>query len=134
MTKTIIDAEDGIFGRICSYAAKQALEGNDIIIINSEKTVISGNKQNIIERYSNLKKKGGASRRGPKRSRFTDQMLKRGIRGMLPDFRWGEGRDAFARIKCYNGVPKEFENQKVVKMKQLKHDKYIQLKELSEKI
>jgi hypothetical protein len=30
--------------------------------------------------------------------------------------RWGEGRDAFARIKCYNGIPKEFEGQKMIKI------------------
>jgi large subunit ribosomal protein L13 len=134
MAKIIINAENGIFGRICSYAAKQALEGNEIIIVNSERAIISGNKSNVIGRYSNLRKKGGFSQRGPKRPRASYEMLKRGIRGMLPDFRWGEGRDAFKRIKCYNGIPKEFEKEKMIRMPGLKHDKYVKLKEVSEKI
>ena len=41
-------------------------------------------------------------------------MLKRGIRGMLPDFRKGQGKQAFQRIKCYDGIPEEFKNKKVL--------------------
>ena len=134
VNKIIIDAENGVFGRICSFAAKQALEGNEIVIVNSEKSIISGNKKDVVDRYMNLRKKGGFSQRGPKRSRMTDQMLKRGIRGMLPDFRWGEGRAAFLRIKCYNGVPKEFEKDKKMKMPGLRHDKFVKLKEVSQLI
>jgi large subunit ribosomal protein L13 len=134
MAKIIIDGEGGIFGRICSYAAKQALEGNEIVIVNSEKTVITGNRENVLKRYSTLRKLGGFSQRGPKRSRITHEMLKRGIRGMLPDFRWGEGRAAFLRIKCYEGVPKEFEKEKMIKLKSPNSDKFIKLKEVSENI
>lgn len=134
MAKIIIDAENGIFGRICSFAAKQALEGNEIVIVNSEKAVITGNKKNVINRYSNLRKLGGFSQKGPKRSRLTPMMFKRSIRGMLPDFRWGEGRDAFSRIKCYDGIPKEFEKEKKVKINGPRHEKFIELKELSRRI
>ena len=134
MSKIIIDGEGAIFGRVCSFAAKQALGGNDIIIVNSEKTVITGNRSNILERYSTLRKLGGFSQKGPKRSRLTHEMLKRGIRGMLPDFRWGEGREAFLRIKCYNGVPKEFQGEKLMKMPGSRHDKQVELKEISQNI
>lgn len=132
--KIIIDAENSIFGRTCSYAAKQALQGNEIIIINCEKAVITGNKKNIIKRYSTLKNLGGTSQKGPKRSRLTPMMFKRSIRGMLPDFRWGEGRESFKRIMCYEGIPKEYEKDEKVKIPGTRHDKFIELKELSKKI
>lgn len=132
--KTIIDATGSIFGRLCSFAAKKALEGNEVIIVNSEKTAITGNKQNIIEEYGEIRKKGGHSLKGPKYSRVPYKMLKRGIRGMLPDFRKGIGKQAFKRIKCYDGIPKEFENKRTIKMPILKKVKYIGLEELSERI
>ena len=100
MATIIIDCEGGIFGRVCSLAAKKALEGNKIVVVNCEKAVITGNKKNIIEKYSNLRKKGGYSLKGPKYIKIPYQMLKRGIRGMLPDHRGGIGKEAFKRIKC----------------------------------
>ena len=134
MAKIIIDAENGIFGRLCSFAAKKALEGNEIVIVNSEKAVMTGNKKNLIEKYSILRKKGGTSLKGPKYSKIPYMMLKRGIRGMLPDHRRGQGKQAFSRIKCYQGIPIEFEGQKMIKSGHAKPKKFILLKELSEKI
>jgi ribosomal protein L13 len=58
-------------------------------------------------------------------------MVKRTIRGMLPNHRFGRGREAFKRIKCYSGVPKEFENTKKLLSGKEKGDKFIQIKELS---
>ena len=49
MVTIIIDATGGSFGRICSYSAKQALEGNEIVVLNSEKAVITGNKKETSE-------------------------------------------------------------------------------------
>jgi len=134
MNRIIINGDGAIYGRLCSYAAKQALEGNEIIVVNSEKVVITGNKNSIIKRVQEVRAKGGSSRKGPKHSRFTYRILKKGIRGMLPDHRRGIGRKAFKRIMCYDGVPKEFEGQKMIKTGKLKHDKYIELKELSRKL
>ena len=33
---------------------------------------------------------------------------------MLPNYRVGRGRVAFKRIKCYVGIPKEFEESKKI--------------------
>ena len=134
MKKIIIDAEGGIFGRLCSFAAKKALEGNEIIILNSEKVVISGNKKDIIGKYSELSKKGGHSLKGPKYPRIPYVMLKRGIRGMMPDFRRGQGREAFKRVRCYDGIPNEFKDEKTLRISAPKKLKYIELKELRDKI
>lgn len=132
MAKIVIDANETIFGRLCSYAAKQALEGNEIIILNAEKSIISGNKNQIIAKYRKLRAKGGHSGKGPKHSKMVYMLMKKGIRGMLPDFRWGEGKAAFSRIKCYEGIPTEFEKEKAIKIKCNKLNKYIFLKEVSD--
>ena len=55
--KIIIYATGAVFGRLCSFAAKNALEGNEVIIVNSEKTIITGNKKNIIDEYGEIRKK-----------------------------------------------------------------------------
>lgn len=130
----IIDAENAVFGRLCSLVAKKALEGDDVIIVNSEKIIITGNKENIIKTYRTKRARGGASRRGPHYPKIPFMILKRGIRGMLPDYRWGEGKQAFSRIKCYEGIPKEFEKKEKIKFEDLNKNKYIKLEELSKKI
>ena len=134
MEKIIINGDEANFGRLCSFAAKQALEGNEIIIVNSEKTIITGNKKNIIQKYSDMRKKGAYSQKGPKYVKIPYKMLKRGIRGMLPDHRRGIGKQAFSKIKCYDGIPNEYKDKEMKKMKVIKNNKYIILKELSEKI
>lgn len=134
MVKLIIDGENAVFGRLCSYVAKKALEGNEVVIVNSEKTIITGNKKNTIERYKRLIAKGGFSQKGPKYIKLPYMMLKRGIRGMLPDHRRGIGKQAFSRIKCYEGIPEEFKDVKMIKSKRVKGFKFIELKELAEKL
>tara|TARA_Y100000310_G_scaffold69026_1_gene64386 strand:+ start:10138 stop:10542 length:405 start_codon:yes stop_codon:yes gene_type:complete len=134
MVEIIINGENQIFGRLCSFAAKQTLEGNEIIIINSEKVIISGAKKGIIEKYKTLRAKGGHSQKGPKYIKIPYQMLKRGIRGMLPDYRKGIGKQAFSKIKCFDGIPKEFEGKEMKKVSKNLPNKYISLKELSERI
>ncbi len=129
--KIIIDADHGIYGRLCSYAAKQVLEGNEVVVVNSEKCVMTGKKEKIIEKYKKLRAKGGHSRKGPKYSKISSRILKKGIRGMLPDHRKGVGKKAFSNIRCYEGVPEKFANEKKIKMIKPKNDKYVDLKELS---
>lgn len=133
-SKIIIDAEGTILGRLASFAAKQALEGNDIIILNSEKAIISGSKHDIIDKYMNLRKKGGHAHKGPYPSKLSFRIVKKAIRGMLPDYRWGEGRTAFKRIICYEGIPKEYEGQKTITIKTNKPFRFIEVGELSKNL
>ncbi len=134
MNKIIIDGDGAILGRLCTYIAKEALGGNEIVILNSEKVIITGNKPNIIKKYKTLRGLGGTAQKGPYFPRRTFMILKRAIRGMMPSHRKGIGRDAFKRIICYNGIPKEFEKEKIIKIKVNKREKFITLKELSEKL
>ena len=75
MVNLIIDANGAIFGRLCSFAAKIALEGNEIAIINSEKTLITGNKNDIVKHYKMLREIGGHALSFPKHSRLPEKKL-----------------------------------------------------------
>ena len=134
MARIIIDGNGAVFGRICSFTAKKALEGNEVIIVNSEKTIMTGNKKDTIAKYSSIRKKGGHSQKGPKLSNVPHRILKRAIRGMLPDHRKGQGKETLKRIKCYDGMPEEFKEEKMMKVNAPKKLKFMELKELASKI
>jgi large subunit ribosomal protein L13 len=93
-------------GRIASYAAKQALLGEQVIIVNAEKAVISGKKDSVCAK--NLEKLDirnlGNPRNGPFHPKRADRYVKRAVRGMLP-FKMPRGREAFKRVQVYIGVP-----------------------------
>jgi len=110
----VIDGENATAGRLASYSAKQALLGNEIAIINAEKAVVTGREKEIKEKYLKLRQKGGSAIKGPFFPSQPERILKRMIRGMLP-YKRTRGREAFKRIKCYKGLPKEFENMKKIK-------------------
>ena len=134
--REIVDAKNAVFGRMGSYVAKQLLNGKEIIIINSEETIISGDGKLPVEKTKQLRAMGrGGSLKGPKISKLSDRLLKRKIRGMLP---WDRtrGKDAYKRLRCYIGVgPLKEEELKDVKTFNHKiPNKYIKLKEISERI
>ncbi|HDM66907.1 MAG TPA: 50S ribosomal protein L13 [Thermoplasmatales archaeon] len=127
----IIDAEGATLGRLCTYVAKALLKGEEIVIINSEKAVISGKKNMIKEEYKQ-KREVGTYRKGPFFPRMPDRIVKRTVRGMLP-YQTPHGRAAFKRLKCYIGVPEEFKNKKAEVIEEAKKDHvdYITIEELS---
>jgi len=131
LKRIVIDGEGQIMGRLASYAAKQALLGNEIAVINSEKVIITGTKENIVEKFQLTRKIGGDRFQGPYPSRDTEKLMKRAIRRMLPDYRIGRGREAWKRIKCYNGSPEEFKKDKIIVLekKEIRCD-YMTLSEL----
>ena len=102
----VIDASDHIMGRLSTHVAKELLGGENIIIVNAEKVVITGRKEQILEDYKQRRDRGvkGRNRRGPYYPRMPDRMLKRTIRGMLP-YQQPKGRTAFKKLKVYIGVP-----------------------------
>lgn len=130
MTK-IIDGTNAVLGRLASYVAKEALKGEEFVILNSEKVIITGNKKNIKEIFERKRGRVGSGQKGPKHSRSSEKIVKRTIRGMLPNHREGRGREAFRKIKCYVGVPKEFQNLKTIKAGKDRHSKFIQVGEIS---
>jgi large subunit ribosomal protein L13 len=107
---TIIDANGATLGRLSTSVAKRLLKGEEIAVINSEKAIVSGKKSSIKEAYTH-KREQGTYRKGPFYPRMPDRIVKRTIRGMIP-YQTSHGRLAFKKLKCYVGVPKEFEGKK----------------------
>ena len=107
----VISGENLILGRMASYLAKELLLGEEIALVNCEKIVISGSRQQILNRQK-LKQQRGHPRYGPFTHRRPDSFVKRAIRGMVPRKK-GRGREALKNIKCYIGLPKQFQESKL---------------------
>ncbi len=108
----IIDADNSVLGRLAAAAAKQALLGEEIKIVNCEKAVITGDKKSVIKGYMELLEIG-QPQQGPFVQRRPDMFVRRAIRGMLPR-RQIRGREALSRVKCYIGVPSGVSEKGVV--------------------
>lgn len=109
----IIDGKGAVMGRLASYVAKEALQGEEISVVNCEEVLITGNKKSIEREFFEKRSRFGSSQKGPKHHKSSEKMVKRAIRGMLPDHREGRGRVAWKKIKCYNGIPKELEGKEI---------------------
>ncbi len=105
----IIDATNLVLGRLATKAAKAALLGEQVTVINCEKAVISGKKETVFKRYKQ-KQDMGIPAKGPFILRMPDRFVRRIIRGMLP-YKQPRGAEAFKRITCFLGVPKEQEGK-----------------------
>lgn len=105
---TVIDADGLILGRLASYAAKRALDGEEIAIVNAEKVVVSGSKATTFEHYQ-TKVRRGSREGGPFFPRRPDHIVKRTVRGMLP-YKRQRGAEALKRVMVYVGVPNQFDN------------------------
>ncbi len=112
---TIIDANNLILGRMATEAAKRALLGESIDIVNCERAVITGKRKYILDKYA-ARRARGSNTRGPFTPRRPDMFVRRAIRGMLP-YKRGRGRDAFSRIKCHRGVPAHLADKAPVALK-----------------
>ena len=121
----IIDGKNAILGRLASYAAKESLKGEEIVILNCEQVIITGNKKNIRENFERKKKRIGSGQKGPKHSILAEKIVKRAIRGMLPNYREGRGKVAWRKIKCYVGIPEEFQDAKKIVGGKEKKSKFV---------
>ena len=129
MKMKVIDGENAVLGRIASYAAKQALLGNNVVVVNCDKIVISGRRARTVADYKITRSRGGHSQKGPLFPRMPARIVKRTIRGML-SHKEGRGASAFKKIKCYENIPKEFSESKREHVSTSTHGK-INLEELS---
>lgn len=128
----IIDGKGAILGRLASFVAKEALKGEEIIILNCEEVIVTGRTKRIQKDFQTKRERFGSSQKGPKYLKASERIVKRTIRGMLPEHRFGRGREAYKRIKCYNKIPKEFEEKEKISMKENKN-KFLELKQIFRK-
>lgn len=132
-SQIVIDAGEGALGRVAGYAAKQALLGNQIVIVNCNNAVITGRKISIVEEYRNARARGGSTLKGPHFPKTPERIMKRTVRGML-SYKKGRGGDAFKKIICYNATPVEYEKSEKISLKKEFKVKTLKLKELSKRM
>jgi|SRR3989338_3701413 len=109
----IYDAHNIILGRLCSAAAKDALLGEEVMVVNCESAVISGKKANLLAREMQKRKRKGYPLKSQTHSRLPDRFVRRCIRGMLP-WKTARGREAYKHIKCYCGLPAPVQEKELV--------------------
>jgi large subunit ribosomal protein L13 len=106
----IVNAEGLILGRMASKVAKKLLNGEEVIIVNAEKAILSGKrKSKIAEAHVFLEV--GAPDRGPFHYRRPDRIVRKTVGGMLP-LRQPKGKNAWARLRVFMGIPEELKNLK----------------------
>lgn len=142
----IVDGDGLVLGRMASFVAKKSLKGETVIVVNAEKVLVSGKKEDILKR--NLAKleirNKGNYRAGPFHYRRPDRYVRKSIRGMLPITK-ARGREAFKKIMVYIGFPKDviskkmgvdLSKQEVLKPKDLsrKPDSYLTVGQLCKAI
>lgn len=128
--QVVIDAANSVLGRVASYAAKQALFGSKVIIVNCNDVLITGRRNLILEEYSQMRRKGKGFFKGPTFPKVAEKLMKRTVRGML-DYTHGRGEAALDRVMCYNAVPKEFESAKKISFVKALKIKTVKLSEVA---
>ncbi|MFW9981161.1 MAG: 50S ribosomal protein L13 [Candidatus Thorarchaeota archaeon] len=122
----VFDAENMVVGRLGAKAAKAAILGEQVVVVNAEKAIITGDRRTVIDAWKekfNVRTSYNP-KRGPLHERRPDKMVRKIFRGMLP---WPtpRGKAAYKRIKVYIGVPDQYaKSEKIV----LEGAKYSSLK------
>ncbi len=111
-----IDGEGLVLGRLASEVAKMLLEGKRVIVFNTEKVLVSGDREYVINEWlKRLELKSVITPElSPKHQKRPDHMFRRTVRGMLPRYK-PKGRAAFRLLKVYHGVPEDLKGVKAVK-------------------
>ena len=111
----VIDATDKPLGRVATLAATYLRGknkptftphidcGDNIIIINAEKVLLTGNKEEKKIYYNHSLYQGGLRERTAKemRERYPEEMVERAVKGMLPHNRLG--REMAKKLFVYAG-------------------------------
>jgi large subunit ribosomal protein L13 len=107
----VINAEGLILGRMASIIAKRLLMGEEIVIVNAEKAVISGRKESKVKEAKEFLEVG-YPKAGPFHYKRPDRIVRRTVRGMLP-YKQPKGKQAYKRLKVFIGRPDEFKNHEM---------------------
>ena len=110
-TANIINADGLIIGRMASIVAKRLLSGEQVIIVNAEKAMLSGKRKTKVMKAKEFLEVGYPEK-GPFHYRRPDRIVRRTVRGMLP-FKQPKGKQAYKRLKVFIGIPAELKDQKM---------------------
>ena len=113
---TIIDGRNAVLGRLASVVAQRIMDGEEIVVVNSESIIITGERDAVFADYKAKVDRGECkSRKGPFYPRRADLLFKRSVRGMIP---WTStsGREAYRRLHVFVGTPKQFADAETEKV------------------
>ena len=108
----IVDGKDLIVGRVATFVAKQALNGETVKIVNCESMYITGDKEFLVNEVHRRRDQGTWSK-GPFYFRKPDRFVRRVVRGMIP-YKTSRGSIAYKRVMCYIGFPQELQQHKTI--------------------
>jgi len=129
----VVDARDCILGRVASQVAEKAMDGERVAIVNAERAVITGGRDDVMSVYRDRVRVG--SDRGPYYPKRPDGIFKRAVRGMIP-YKTTRGREAFENVRVYVGNPYD-EDATVLEetsLDRLSNIKFVSLGEISEQL
>lgn len=110
----VINAANSPVGRVASLAAKQALLGKEVRVVNCAHALLSGGRRMVIKEYLQAVLRGGHALNGPNWvKRSPERIMKRTIRGML-SYKMGRGEQAFSRIRCHDALPTDYASLKLL--------------------
>ncbi len=133
----IIDAKDLVLGRVSSRIAKKLLEGEEIIVVNSNQAVISGEDKSTLNEYDAWTKIRSLvdPTQGPFQLKGPGDLVRQTVKGMLP-MKKEKGKLAYRRLEAYPDVPSRFDGEELetfpkADVKELSTRRFIRLGELS---
>jgi len=113
---TIIDGTNAVLGRLGSVVAQRIMDGEEIVVVNAESILVTGERDMVFADYKARVDRGDTTKRkGPFYPRRADLLFKRSVRGMIP---WTStsGREAYRRLHVFVGVPKQFADAETEKV------------------
>lgn len=120
----LIDAENMVLGRLATEVAKMLRGknkpeftphvdcGDNVIVINAEKVVLTGNKLTDKEYFRHTGYPGGQRIQNPKQilEKYPERLVEKAVKGMLPKTKLG--RAIFRNLHVVVGPEHKFEAQK----------------------
>lgn len=113
-----VDATNQIAGRLSSKVAKLLISGRRVVVVNAEKSLISGSRTSVMKQWKERLEISSHVNPiyGPIHPRRPDNILKRMVRGMVPRKKT-KGDLAMKRLRVYVGLPKDVDATKLTQFK-----------------
>jgi len=107
----VVDGAGHIAGRLASIVAKKLLEGERVVVVNTEKIFVSGSIDSIRREWEARLEITSVTnpKHTPVHPRRPDRIFARIVRGMVPRKK-PKGRLALRKLRTYIGVPEEYKN------------------------
>ena len=115
---TVIDGDGAVLGRLSAKVAKRLLGGEDVIVVNADKVLITGNPDFVKRKYRDIFAIGSPIH-GPFFKKRADMIVRRSIKGMLPHQKT-KGRIALKKLRVYKDKPTEVTGEVVSMRKELR--------------